>query len=85
MKQIISKYLYKVLILGYGLFLGIFILKALIISIVHYSPKSESPIPQFAMSKLNMVYDLVTKREKLPTYTETDLSKFRFGKLEPFQ
>ncbi|MFH1971265.1 MAG: hypothetical protein ABIJ05_02680 [Patescibacteria group bacterium] len=85
MKQIISKYLYKVLILGYGLFLGIFILKALVTAIISYSPKSESAIPQFAISKLNKVYDLVIKREKLPNYTETDLSKFRFGKFEPFE
>lgn len=85
MKNIHKKLIFEILIIGYGTILGLFILSFIIASVIQYSPKTKSPIPQFSIAELEKVYNLVSKREKLPDITKIDLLKFRFGKVEPFR
>lgn len=84
MKNIYKKLIFKILIIGYGTILGLFVLGSIIVSVIRYMPKTESCIPQLTIQELEKVYNLVGKREKLPDIAKIDLSKFKFGKTEPF-
>ena len=85
MKNNYKKIISKVLIIGYGTLLGLYILGSIVTLIIRYSPKQESSIPEYSITELEKVYKLVEKREKLTGSMEVDLSKFRFGKTEPFR
>lgn len=85
MKNNHKKLIFKILAIGYGTGLGLFIVGSAVVLVIRYSPKTKSSIPQFSVTQLEKVYNLVGKREKLPDITKVDLSKFRFGKAEPFR
>lgn len=85
MKNNHKKIIFKILAFSYATVLGLFIVDSIIASVIRYSPQTKSSIPQFSIVQLEKVYNLVGKREKLPDITKIDLSKFRFGKAEPFR
>lgn len=61
-----------------------FLLRIVVDLIVPAKLLTESPVPALSSSSLNKVSELIGKREKLPVQEKIDLSKFNFGKPEPF-
>jgi len=84
MKEL-NRYLFRAVILIYlGLCLG-FLGNTFLAVLKKPTVSGTSAIPTLAVDRLNAVMVRLEKREVLPEFTPIDITKFQFGKIEPFR
>ncbi len=80
-----NRILFRVIIIVYlAIILG-FLGKTLFVVLRKPTVSGASAIPALAVEKLDSVSARLEKREKLAEFAPVDVTKFQFGKTEPFR